>query len=612
MKLVDIHCPNCGEGLKVNPEIEKLVCGHCHTEFLVSDVIKYENINDVGEKNIEDNEEKVRDEKIEQLTNKLNERKINCKVCGKEIDYNELGTCEECHQRIEKRLEEKDDKNKKNDVANEEKEPNHIGWWIVFALFVMNLLTCNNLVSIVINILICLICMPTCVTWLEKKNIKLSTPVRIILILVLVAILGSSTASKSLTIKDNSLDNSHDEIMKVLNDGLSSKGEKLESFNNVEVNNTGKNNNYKIYESKVDNSPIKVQLIEKNDKIEAIRTYMMNEELKDESKDEIYTSAGFIIGIIMDNCGYSTTDINPMIKELKDNNYNGDATATNFILSMKVLDYYSEMMMTYNTSELDLIKNVNTRDISERIEDIRIQEIDSITKNIELEIENEGTSIYKLKEDRQTLEKYQNEIGVISFSKKENIEKKDLIKNNIATLISKINTKLSISIPDFNTMLSAEAENWGKENNVLITTSTDYSDSIENGKLISQSIQPGQNVTKGDVDVKLVYSIGKKPTIGELNALKTAQSYSDNMHMSKKRLYKQLTSSYGEGFAENEAQYAIDHVDADWNYNALQTAKSYQLTMNMSKKRIYQQLTSSYGEEFTASEAQYAIDNLEE
>ncbi|UWO54548.1 Ltp family lipoprotein [Catenibacterium mitsuokai] len=30
----------------------------------------------------------------------------------------------------------------------------------------------------------------------------------------------------------------------------------------------------------------------------------------------------------------------------------------------------------------------------------------------------------------------------------------------------------------------------------------------------------------------------------------------------------------------------------------------------MSKSRIYNQLTSSYGEGFTAEEAQYAIDNL--
>ena len=34
--------------------------------------------------------------------------------------------------------------------------------------------------------------------------------------------------------------------------------------------------------------------------------------------------------------------------------------------------------------------------------------------------------------------------------------------------------------------------------------------------------------------------------------------------------------------------------------------------MHMSKQKIYDQLTSEYGEKFTAEEAQYAIDNLDE
>ena len=52
-------------------------------------------------------------------------------------------------------------------------------------------------------------------------------------------------------------------------------------------------------------------------------------------------------------------------------------------------------------------------------------------------------------------------------------------------------------------------------------------------------------------------------------------------------------------------------MDVDWNANALAKAKSYQSSMNMSKSAIYKQLTSSAGEDFTAEEAQYAIDNLE-
>ena len=83
------------------------------------------------------------------------------------------------------------------------------------------------------------------------------------------------------------------------------------------------------------------------------------------------------------------------------------------------------------------------------------------------------------------------------------------------------------------------------------------------------------------------------------------------MHMSKKGIYEQLTSEYGENFPAGAAQYAIDNLDADWNANALEKAKTYQNTMNMSKQRIYEQLTSEFGEGFTAEEAQYAIDHLD-
>ena len=95
------------------------------------------------------------------------------------------------------------------------------------------------------------------------------------------------------------------------------------------------------------------------------------------------------------------------------------------------------------------------------------------------------------------------------------------------------------------------------------------------------------------------------------SALRSAESYSSTMHMSKSGIYDQLTSEYGDQFSEEAAQYAIDNMSADWNANALKMAKSYQDSMDMSPNAIYGQLTSEYGEKFTEEEAQYAIDNLE-
>ena len=61
--------------------------------------------------------------------------------------------------------------------------------------------------------------------------------------------------------------------------------------------------------------------------------------------------------------------------------------------------------------------------------------------------------------------------------------------------------------------------------------------------------------------------------------------YANQLFMSKQAVYDQLTSSYGEGFSEDAAQYAIDHMtDVDWNANALEKAKQYYYKMDMSKK----------------------------
>ena len=107
------------------------------------------------------------------------------------------------------------------------------------------------------------------------------------------------------------------------------------------------------------------------------------------------------------------------------------------------------------------------------------------------------------------------------------------------------------------------------------------------------------------------YAIDNMEADWNENALKSAENYSKTMHMSKAGLYDQLTSEYGEKFTEDEAKYAVDNVEADWKENALATAKTYQETMNMSPAAIHDQLTSEYGEKFTKEEADYAIENLE-
>ncbi|MGL3804736.1 Ltp family lipoprotein [Paeniglutamicibacter sp. R2-26] len=113
--------------------------------------------------------------------------------------------------------------------------------------------------------------------------------------------------------------------------------------------------------------------------------------------------------------------------------------------------------------------------------------------------------------------------------------------------------------------------------------------------------KPKEKAEKKEKDVPTEYK----------SALKSAENYSDMMHMSKDGIYDQLTSEYGGKFSKKAAQYAVDNVEADWNKNALESAKSYQDTMAMSPEAIRDQLTSSYGGKFTKSEAAYAIKNLD-
>lgn len=173
------------------------------------------------------------------------------------------------------------------------------------------------------------------------------------------------------------------------------------------------------------------------------------------------------------------------------------------------------------------------------------------------------------------------------------------------------NKGTKVTVIDMSGMTEAERDTWCNDKKVNCITKTEYSDSVAKDSFVSQSISANKEIYEGD-KITIVISLGKEPTTGQKNALKKAESYSSTMHMSKKGIYKQLTSEYGEGFTAEEAQYAIDNMKADWNANALAKAKSYQDTMSMSKSAIYKQLTSEYGESFTAEEAQYAVDHLDD
>ena len=168
-----------------------------------------------------------------------------------------------------------------------------------------------------------------------------------------------------------------------------------------------------------------------------------------------------------------------------------------------------------------------------------------------------------------------------------------------------------VKVIDFSSMSKSEIKSWASKNGVKCTFTKKYSSKVDSGKVISQSKEENETVDEGST-IKIVISKGKKPKTEYLNALKKAEIYSEQMHLSKRRIYLQLTSEYGEKFSADAAQYAIDHLDADYKKNALAKAKEYQENLSMSKSAIYTQLISDYGERFTKKEAQYAIDLLDD
>ena len=94
-------------------------------------------------------------------------------------------------------------------------------------------------------------------------------------------------------------------------------------------------------------------------------------------------------------------------------------------------------------------------------------------------------------------------------------------------------------------------------------------------------------------------------TMGERNALKAAQSYLDYSAFSYEGLIDQLEF---EGYSNDEATYAADNCEADWNEQALKSAKSYLEYSAFSYTGLIDQLEF---EGFTADQATYGADNCD-
>jgi outer membrane biosynthesis protein TonB len=91
-------------------------------------------------------------------------------------------------------------------------------------------------------------------------------------------------------------------------------------------------------------------------------------------------------------------------------------------------------------------------------------------------------------------------------------------------------------------------------------------------------------------------------SMGQLNAVSSAESYLDYSAFSRSGLIEQLEF---EGYSKTDATYAVDKVDPDWNEQAAASAKNYLELSSFSRSSLIEQLEF---EGFSPSQAAYGAD----
>ncbi|QDB79572.1 hypothetical protein FE251_09440 [Georgenia wutianyii] len=92
------------------------------------------------------------------------------------------------------------------------------------------------------------------------------------------------------------------------------------------------------------------------------------------------------------------------------------------------------------------------------------------------------------------------------------------------------------------------------------------------------------------------------------NALRAAENYLSFMPFSRDGLIEQLSSEYGDGYSVEDATFAADNVQVDWNEQAARAAENYLEIMPFSRDGLIDQLTSEHGDRYTLEQATYGVD----
>ncbi len=121
---------------------------------------------------------------------------------------------------------------------------------------------------------------------------------------------------------------------------------------------------------------------------------------------------------------------------------------------------------------------------------------------------------------------------------------------------------------------------------------------VSDEKIDSNSVKDDDSDKKSN-DVE---STDSKLTMGQKNALRSAETYLNTMAFSREGLIEQLEF---EGYSNEEAVFAVDNCGADWKEQAVKSAKTYLDTMSFSREGLIDQLEF---EGFTHEQAVYGVE----
>lgn len=142
------------------------------------------------------------------------------------------------------------------------------------------------------------------------------------------------------------------------------------------------------------------------------------------------------------------------------------------------------------------------------------------------------------------------------------------------------------------------------------TTSISVETSVNTNEYVTEvSTQEFSESVPDEVTKETIEEVTEAVDSDNSFVMELAETYNTSLHLSKQGLYEHLLNYDKIVITEAEAQYAVDHIDADFKENAVKTAIAYRDYMGMSGQEIYDMLRSDTSK-FTSEEARYAIEHM--